>query len=76
MVQNGKKHRINDRLIIHSPTRKLVSKVSEQVIERSKEREQSKWGGASERVSGASERCKRMSESTSKWPSTYIGILG
>ena len=43
MVENGKKHRQNNYLIIHFPTSEGVSEVSEE-------------SGVSERVSGASKR--------------------
>ena len=52
MGQNRKKLRKNSHLIIHFPTSSGVSKVSE----RSGARERSEQYGASERVSGASER--------------------
>ena len=46
----------NSHQIIHFPTSKGVSEVSERASERSGGREQSEQSGASERVSGASER--------------------
>ena len=48
MVENGKKHRINSHLIIHVPTSKGVSKVSEGTSERGGGRERSEQSGASE----------------------------
>ena len=57
MVQSRKKkHRLYSRPIIHFPTSKEVSEVSERTSERSGVREQSEQCEASERVSGASER--------------------
>ena len=56
MVENGKKHRQNSHLINHFPTSEWVEWASERTSERSGGRERSEQSGASERVSGASER--------------------
>ena len=66
MGQNRKKkHRLNSHPIIHFPTRKGVSKVSERAKEwaqrraRAKRTVRSKW---------MSKRCERTSEWTTEWP--------
>ena len=67
--QNTEKHRINTHPIIHCPTSKGVSEVSERA---------SKWAQRSTRVKRVvrskqkSEQCEWTSEWTSEWPSTSV----
>ena len=68
LVQNRKKHRKNNHLIIHVPTSEWKKWASEWMSERSGMREQSEQGGASKRVSSVSEQANgRASGSLDSW---------
>ena len=73
MVENRKKHRQNSQLIILFPTSEGASEVSEQANEWVQRRARAKRAVRSKETS---ERCERMSERTSEWPSTSVCILG
>ena len=69
MVQNRKKHSKNSYLIIHLPTSLRVSERTNEWVQRSGQEKRAV------RTKKTSEQCKRTSEGTREWPSTYSGFL-
>ena len=61
-----------ETLKIHFPTSEGVSEVSERANEWAKRRARAKQAVRSKQMS---ERCERMKERTSEWPSAYVSIL-
>ena len=64
--------RKKSHLIIHFPASSGVSKVSERANEWAQRRA---WVKRAVWSKQTSERCERMSERTSEWPSIYVSIL-